>query len=409
MEAKTVKLPLSYQIILLNIFIFVGGISCSKVDQEPKVPEPTLRQGEYQSEGEARLQLEDYSRSYSNLEEWKHRASRIKKGILQGAGLLDPAPRCALHPIIHSRRTYDGYSVENVAFESLPGFFVTGNLYRPHGGTGLYAGILCPHGHFTPPESGGRFRPDHQIRCATLARMGAVVFSYDMVGWGDSSQTSHDHPQVLALQLWNSIRAVDFLLSLGDVDPRRIGVTGASGGGTQSFLLTAVDSRVAASVPVVMVSAHFFGGCNCESGMPIHKSKIHDTNNAEIAALAAPRPQMIVSCGKDWTKNTPEVEFPYIKNVYRLFGAEAQVENVHLAEEDHDYGLSKRKVAYEFLARHLHLDLARIVDSKSKNEIDESGAIVEKQERMRVFDDENPRPAHALMTDEAISRGLTKR
>ncbi len=408
-DSKTTRLPLTFLVIWLTVSIILVNISCSTTYPKPTVVEHELRQGAFQSEEQAKAQLQAFSHTYSNLEEWKKRAKKIRRGILLGAGLLQPPPKCALRPIIHSQRTHEGYSVENVAFESLPGFFVTGNLYRPQDKSGSLAAILCPHGHFQTPNGGGRFRPDHQIRCATLARMGAVVLSYDMVGWGDSSQTTHDHPQVLALQLWNSIRAVDFLISLDGVDPKRIAVTGASGGGTQTFLLTAVDSRVAVSVPVVMVSAHFFGGCNCESGMPIHKSNSHDTNNAEIAALAAPRPQMIISCGKDWTKNTPEVEFPYILNVYRLFGAEAQIENVHLADEGHDYGPSKRQAAYEFLAERLLLDLKKITDPNQRGHIDESGVVIEGQEIMRVFDDTHPRPSHALLTDAAITKALTKR
>ncbi|MDP6380403.1 MAG: acetylxylan esterase, partial [Phycisphaerae bacterium] len=265
------------------------GVSAMDAKEKTMKPEPQLCVGDYQSEEDGRKQLAKFAQTYADVDGWKARAERIRKGILRGTGLLPPPAKCPPNPIIHSRREQKGYTVENVAFESLPGFFVTGNLYRPTAaGKGPFAAVLCPHGHFGQPAPGGRFRPDHQKRCATLARMGAVVFSYDMVGWGDSTQYPHDGAKVLTLQLWNSIRAVDFILSIKDVDPKRIGVTGASGGGTQTFLLAAVDERVAVSVPAVMVAAHFFGGCKCESSMPIHKSADHETNNAEISALAAP-------------------------------------------------------------------------------------------------------------------------
>jgi hypothetical protein len=374
-----------------------GGV----VTQDAKERQPQLCRGNYHSEEAAKQQLAKFAESYSNLEQWKQRAQRIREGILRGAELAPLPGKCAPNPVIHSKRQYKGYTVENAAFESLPGFFVTGNLYRPHGETGPFAGILCPHGHFRDPNGGGRFREDMQKRCATLARMGAVVFSYDMVGWGESDQVTHKHGKALTLQLLNSIRALDFLLSLREVDAKRIGVTGASGGGTQTFLLAAVDDRVAVLVPVVMVSAHFFGGCRCESGMPIHKSDRHETNNAEIAALAAPRPQLIISDGKDWTKNTPDVEFPYIRNVYRLYGAEGLVENLHLPDEGHDYGYSKRIGAYKFLAKHLGLSLMNVTGPDGA--IDESDSVVEKQELMHVFNADHPRPAHAVEGGEAVA------
>jgi hypothetical protein len=382
---------ITFAVLLLPVV--QGG--CAQTYQSADVH---LCQGYYQTEQDAEKQLEEFAKTYSNLHQWQSRAKRIREGILRGAE-LDPLPeKCPLNPISVNKRSYDGYTVENVAFESLPGIFVTGSLYRPRDGKGPFAAVLCTHGHWAPSDANdsGRFRLDMQKRCATLARMGAIVFAYDMVGWGDwkNAGWQHKRPKVLKLQLWNSIRAVDFLLSLKEVDPKRIAVTGASGGGTQAFLLTAVDRRVAVSVPVVMVSAHFFGGCDCESGMPIHMSNTHRTDNAEIAALAAPRPQLLISCGKDWTKNTPQVEFPYIRSVYRLYGAESLIENLHLPDEDHDYGFSKRDGAYRFLAKHLKLSLDKV--TAPDGSIDESLVVLEPQRDLLVFGPDHPRPSHAV-------------
>lgn len=366
-------------------------------------PEPILCQGNYHSEEDAIKQLARMAATYSDLEQWNSRAAKIRKQILVGAR-LDPFPeRTPLNPIVHKRRSYDGYTVESAAFEAIPGFFVYGNLYRPLGQAAPHAAILCPHGHWRGPD-GGRYRPDQQYRCATLARMGAIVFSYDMIGFGDSEQLGweHGHEQALTLQTWSSIRAIDFLQSLPDVDGQRIGVTGCSGGGTQTFVVTAVDDRVKVAVPVCMVSAHFFGGCDCESGMPIHKTAELETNNAEIAALAAPRPMLLISVGGDWTKNTPQVELSYIRNLYGLFDEGSKIENAHFPNQGHGYQLLKRQAMYPFMVKHLRLHPDGVLDPDAEI-FDESQTVVETPAQMRVFDAAHPLPPHALKAGSLVT------
>lgn len=368
-------------------------------DNKKKETKAELCQGQYFTEEQGKQFLEKQKLSYTTADQWEKRANAIRKQILKGVGLEKFPKKCLLNPIIGNARVYDGYQVQNVAFECLPGVYVTGSLYMPVGAKGNLPGILSPHGHWIKPGDVGRYRPDAQKRFASFARMGAMVFAYDMVGYGQMGELGWQHKHSLALkqQLWNSIRSLDFLLSMG-ADPERIACTGASGGGTQTFLLTAIDNRVKVSVPVVMVSAHFFGGCDCESGMPIHKNGDFQTNNVEIAAMAAPRPMLLVSDGGDWTKNNPEVEYPFIKYIYGLQGVADLVENVHLANEVHDYGYNKRAAVYPFLAKYLNLDLSKI--KKSDGSFNEDGIVIEEQEALYPFDSEHPFPLRGVKNND---------
>ncbi len=358
--------------------------------------------------GKGESNLRKLAKNIKSLDDWKARASTIKQGILAGAGLSPLPKRTPLNPVIHSKREHDGYSVENVYFESIPGFYVTGNLYKPvakdgtHGGIMKHPAILKPHGHFKD----ARLNPDNQHICATLARAGAIVFTYDMVGYVDSTQVEHKEPRVLTFQLWNSIRALDFLEGLSDVDMTRVGTTGASGGGTQTFLLAAVDERVAFPAPLIMVSAPFFGGCSCESGLPIHKGSGYTTNNAEIAAIAAPRPHLIVSIGTDWTRMVPTREFPFINRVYALFGAHGNVENVHIPGERHNLGPSKRQAAYDFFIRRMGLEAHAASFKKADGTYGEEKNTVEDGTFMHAFDDAHPRPPDALQSGGAVLDAL---
>jgi dienelactone hydrolase len=383
--------------------LFIAVLFSTIIASAQNVSDKNLCVGAYYTEAEGAANLLKLKESYQTKEEWLQRAEIIKKGILEGAGLVPFPEKTPLNPRYTNERNYDGYSVKNVAIESLPGVFVTGSLYLPEKRSDKMAGVLSPHGHFGDPKQSARVSPEIQARCAGLARMGAVVFTYDMIGYGEMNELGwiHKHPLAFKQQLWNSIRALDFLLTLENIDPERIGITGASGGGTQTFMLTAVDNRVKVSVPVVMVSSHFFGGCVCESGMPVHKSDHHQTNNVEIAAIAAPRPMLLVSDGDDWTKHTPDVEFPHIQYIYNLLGAKSSVEYVHLPDDKHGYELSKRKAVYPFMAKHLKLNLKAIQDKNG--EITEEGIIIETYEQMKVFSAKNKLPGYAVLKNDDVN------
>jgi len=374
-----------------------------------KLPAPASepKYSNQRTESEGLAQIDRFRAASPDLAAWERVAARVRRGILHGAGLDSLPQRSPLNPIVHSRRVHDGYTVENVAIETLPGFFATGNIYRPQDGKGPFPAVLCPHGHIhdSSGKLNGRNHPDTQKRCAVLARMGAIVFSIDMVGAVDCTQTEHSDPRAFTLQLWNNMRAIDYLISLPEVDRKQIGVTGSSGGGSQTVMLAALDPRVTVSVPVVMVSAHFDGGCTCESGLPVFKGPNHETNLAQVAALGAPRPQLLISCGADWTKNTPRVEFPYIREIYALYGQPGNTENVHLAAEGHDYGPSKRQAAYRFLARTLGLK-RNAIPSTSDGLVDETFVTVEPPEKLRVFDADHPRPGRAVQGSKAVAAAL---
>ncbi|XOV91782.1 MAG: alpha/beta hydrolase family protein [Bacteroidota bacterium] len=362
--------------------------------------ESMLCQGHYWTEAEGNMMMKEFASRWDSKESWEARAAVIRQGIIDGMQLDKmPKPKGDMKVIINSTREMDGYIVENIAIESFPGYYVTGNLYRPTMEREKYAAVLSPHGHLADK----RFTHYVQLRGAVLARMGAIVFAYDMVGYGESKQVTHDVPIALLLQTWNSKRVLDYLLSRPDVDPDRIGMTGGSGGGTQTFVLAAIDDRVKVSVPVVQVSAHFFGGCVCESGMPIHKSANHQTNNVEVAALAAPRPMLIISDGVDWTRNTPRIEYPYLQSVYALYNAENKVENVHLAGERHDYGYSKRTAAYNFFAHHLKLAYRNI---PYDDRYVEDFVTILPPEDLMVFNDASPKPKNMLEGNEAVMKYL---
>lgn len=360
----------------------------------------------------------------ASTEAWERRSEQLRRQMLVSLGLWPMPTKTPLNAVVHGRVDRGDYTVEKVYFESLPGFFVTGNLYRPKGQEGKLPGVLCPHGHWANGrfydtglgsvrdeikqgaekfEEGGR--SPLQARCVQLARMGCVVFHYDMIGYADSTQLSFElahrfakqrpemntrenwglfstqaetHVQsVMGLQAYDSIRALDFLTSLPDVDPQRLAVTGASGGGTQTMILAAIDPRPAVAFPAVMVSTAMQGGCTCEncSGLRV------ETGNVEFAALFAPKP-LGMTAADDWTKELKTKGFPQLQEHYRRLGAPDKVMLLSRTEFGHNYNAVSRAAMYQWFNQHLGLN----ADPEERDYQRLS------RDQMTVWDAEHPRP-----------------
>ena len=332
--------------------------------------------------------------------EWTSKAAELREHILVSNGLTPMPEKTPLNAHVFGRVEREDYSVEKVYFEAYPGFFTTGNLYRPKGKKGPFPGIVSPHGHW------GRGRLENSEagsvpgRCINFAKQGYVIFSYDMVGRVDSGeQIDHAYGgerealwglSLMALQLWNAIRSVDFLEALPDVDNNRIGCTGASGGGTQTFMLTAVDDRIKVSAPVNMISAHMQGGCLCENAPNLRL----DISNIEIGALMAPKPLLLVSATGDWTKDTPTVEYPAIRSIYAHFDAEDKLHEVQI-DADHNYNKDSREAVYAWFGKWF-------LGEEDATKFEEVPFEVERDEALLVFHNREL-PEHALDAE-----GLTR-
>ena len=304
-------------------------------------------------------------------DEWEERGAALRTRIQLACGLLPARRKCALSPIVTSTFESDGVRVENIAIQTFDGFWLCGNVYRPIDG-GPFPAIANPHGHWAdgrrtreadvprnaPGERLAAGKADLVQLGVSLARQGFLVLAYDMVGYNDTLQAGHGMAgtttdwmwgvSLLGLQTWNSIRVLDYLESRPDVDRKRIGVTGASGGGSQAFILAAIDKRIQCSVPVNMVSTTMQGGCLCENAPGLRV----DTDNVEIAALFAPKPQFLVSCLGDWSKTTPTVEGPAIRNVYQLYGAAKSIAWDQFPY-NHNYNSESREVMTKWMCRWL--------------------------------------------------------
>jgi dienelactone hydrolase len=363
----------------------------------------------------------------------------VRRQILVSQGLWPMPTKGPLNAVVHGRMEFPDYTIEKVYFESAPGFFVTGNLYRPKNPKGKVPVVLFAHGHWqnarlsveTPDklrqeiatgqerfEQGGQSR--FQSLCVQAARMGCVVWQWDMLSDSDSKQISRllvhrfakqrpeantlenwglyspqaeSHLQsIMGLQTWNAIRSLDFVLGLPEVDPTRVAITGASGGGTQTMLLAAVDPRVTLSFPAVMVSTAMQGGCTCENSCVLRV----DTGNIEFAALFAPKPQGMTTAN-DWTKEMSTKGFPELKAHYAMLGAPDNV-MLHRGEHfPHNYNAVARSSFYTWLNKHFKLGFREPVIERDYDLVP--------VEKLSVWDANHPAPKE---DDPAFERALLR-
>lgn len=376
----------------------------------------------------------------ASSEAWQRRATQVRQRILVSQGLWPMPTKSDLKAQIYGRIDRGDYTVEKVHFESAPGFFVTGNLYRPKKIQGGKApAVLFAHGHWADARlsqatdaelrneiatgqerflEGGKSR--FQSMCVQLARMGCVVWQWDMLGDSDSQQLSRQlvhsfakqrpemnttenwglySPQaeahlqsIMGLQTWNAVRSLDFLLELPEVDSQRVAITGASGGGTQTMLLAGIDPRIALSFPAVMVSTAMQGGCTCENASLLRVG----TGNVEFAGLFAPKPQGMTTAD-DWTKEMSTKGFPELKRLYGLLGGADRVMLQRGEHFPHNYNAVSRTAFYNWLNKHFHLGQAEPVLERDYT--------VSSRSELSVWDAAHPAP---MAADPQFERGLLK-
>ena len=340
-------------------------------------------------EEDGRQMLNWLSSLYSDKVQWEARRDSLRKEVRQRLELDAFLDSCVLvkdkkgnlkRPVILSTvRKHDGYTTQNICIEMTPGQHLFGTIYAPDSRSFRknrnirqnFPLIICPDGHWPY-----RYRKDEQQRLGTLARMGAVCVDFDLYGWGESEQEvgkeAHHTSRAHVYQAACGYILLDWMLkNRKDIDTERIGVCGGSGGGTHTVLLSLLDERVTASAPVVHLASHFDGGCPCESGKPVQLAA-GGTCEAELAAVMAPKPMLIVSDGGDWTASVPALEFPYLQRIYGFYGAQDKVRNVHLPSERHDFGKNKRQAVYDFFIDVFGLDRSMLDESKVTIEPDDN-------------------------------------
>jgi hypothetical protein len=345
---------------------------------------------------EAERRIEHLAGRFDTLPKWEARKKVIIDNIWNKLTLSPMPGKTPVKAVYSNKRAHDGYTVENLSLEIMPGVYLAGCIYKPAQKYDSYPLMLTIPGHsyygdnINNLEEKGRFTEEMKKRCGSLARMGMIVFGYDPFGWGDSGAgidfKDHNNNICIIMMTLYATRSLDYFYTLPEIDRGRIAITGESGGGTYSYFEAALDERITMSIPVVILNAARISPCACSSGMPVNVLDGEGLiNNVEIAACIAPRLQLIVSGGRDpMTSGHNDVrEYPFIKKIYALHGKAGNVENAHIPDGRHDYEFDKRCPVYDFVSKHFGLDGRLIKDGKGN--YNEDKVVVETPETMLVW------------------------
>ncbi|MFN7921895.1 MAG: acetylxylan esterase [Bryobacteraceae bacterium] len=299
------------------------------------------------------------------------RRQQVREKLLRLLGGL-PSYRGPLHARITGTLETKTHTIEKVVFESLPGIYITGNLYRPNV-PGRYPGVLVPSGH---TQEG---KPETQVVAANLAAKGFVALAYDPIGQGEREQTylpelgralsgggGNEHLELGARSILigqsvaryfiqDGMRGIDYLISRPDVDADRVGVTGCSGGGAITTYIGAFDPRVKAAAPGCFINSFrtLFTGPTADSEMSFPQFLANGLDMADFFELPAPLPWLMMATTEDYFP-PPGARTVYeeARRIYEIYGAGDRIQ-FHVGTGPHGTPRDSREEIYRFLIRWL--------------------------------------------------------
>lgn len=307
---------------------------------------------------------------------WRERQQEMKKRMWD---VIGPFPeRTPLNSKTVGKVVKEGYTIENLIYESLPGFYVTASLFIPDEIDKPAPAILFCTGH-----SGIAYRrPLYQQPLLNLVKKGFVVLAFDPIGQGErlqyydlekgesiigSSTKEHSYPSpqvaligqsVARYFIWDGIRGIDYLVSRKEVDPERIGVHGLSGGGTQTAYISALDDRVVASAPAGYITSYrrLLESIGVQDGeQNFYHGLLNRIDHADFIQARMPKPTLIMATTNDFFSIQGVREtFTELRKVYQIFG---KSDHIQLVEDDYGHGYTQktREAMYAFFQKHLDL------------------------------------------------------